>query len=218
MEKLFCKKKEAGRVRKKISQQKLAKLEITRSNKITKEQIPLSHKFEDEDISKFTKSLASAAKLKAKGKVKLFRKNVKSLLDEYSVVDISKATGIPYYKVDTMLMWKRKNGISIMYKWKLPQSVKEKVAGFFCSSLISYELPDMQYCNKRFMRMSLDEAYDVYKMNLSNKMRCVGRSTFGKLHLKDVMTIDNTPVCQCHTCQNFRLILLRYRQKCQKSS
>ena len=132
------------------------------------------------------------------------------MLDEYSVVDISKATGIPYYKVDRMLMWKRKNAISIMYKWKLPQSVKEEVTDFLCSSVISYELPDMQYCNKRFMRMSLDEAYDVYKMNLSNKIHCVGRSTFGKLHPKDVITIDNTPVrqCCCHTCQNFRLILL----------
>ena len=132
-----------------------------------------------------------------------------SLLDEYSVVDISKATGIPYYKVDRMLTWKRENAISIMYKWKLPQSVKE-VADFSHSSLISYELPDMRYCNKRFMRMSVDEAYDVYKMNLSNEMRFVGRSTFCKLRLKDVITVDNTPVhqCWCHTCQNFRLILL----------
>ena len=69
----------------------------------------------------------------------------------------------------------------------------------------------MQYCKKRFMRMSVDEAYDVYKMNLSNEMHCVARSTFGKLCLKDVVTIDHTPVhqCCCHTCQNFRLILPR---------
>ena len=58
--------------------------------------------------------------------------------------------------------------------------------------------------------MSVDEAYDVYKMNLSNEMHCVARSTFGKLHPKDIITIDHTPVCQCccHICQNFRLILL----------
>ena len=58
--------------------------------------------------------------------------------------------------------------------------------------------------------MSVDEAYDVYKMNLSDDMCRVARSTFGKLHPKDVITIDHTPVCQycCHTCQNFRLILL----------
>ena len=68
----------------------------------------------------------------------------------------------------------------------------------------------MRYCNKRFMRISVDEAYDVYKMNLSDEIRCVARSTFGKLHPKDVIRVDNTPVCQCccHTCQNFRLILL----------
>ena len=103
------------------------------------------------------------------------------MLDEYSVVDINKATKIPYYKINRMLTWKRKNPISMMYTWKLPQIVKEEVADFFRSSLISYELPDMQYCNNKFMRMSLDEAYDVYKMNLSNEMHCVGRSTFGKL-------------------------------------
>ena len=68
----------------------------------------------------------------------------------------------------------------------------------------------MRYYNKRFMRMSVDEAYDVYKMNLSDDMCRVARSTFGKLRPKDVITIDCTPVhqCCCHTCQNFRLILL----------
>ena len=58
--------------------------------------------------------------------------------------------------------------------------------------------------------MSVNEAYDVYKMNLTNEMCRVAISKFGKLWLKDVITIDNTPVHQCcyHTCQNFRLILL----------
>ena len=139
-------------------------------------------------------ALTCTATLMAKGKIKLFRKSVHSLLDQYSVGDISKAMKIPYYKINRMSTWKRKNPLSTMYTWKLPESVKEEVADFFCSSLISYELPDMRYCNKRFMRMSVDEAYDVYKMNLSNEMCCVARSTFGKLCPKDVITIDNTPV------------------------
>ena len=83
------------------------------------------------------------------------------------------------------------------YTWKLPESVKKEVADFFCSSLISYKLPDMRYCNKRFMRMSVDEAYDVYKMNLSDDMCHIARSMLGKLHPKDIITIDHTPVCQC---------------------
>ena len=65
------------------------------------------------------------------------------MLDEYSVVDISRATKSPYYKINRMLTWKRKNPISMMYTWKLPQSVKEEVADLFHSSLISYKLPDM---------------------------------------------------------------------------
>ena len=209
MEKILHKKKEAARIRKMVSRRKLAKLEIRRSKKITKEQVPLSHEIEDRDVRKITEALAYTIKLKAKGHVKSFRKNVYSLLDQYSVGDISKATKIPYHKINRMLTWKRKNPHLMMYTWKLPQSVKE-VADFYWSSLISYELPDMQFCNKRFIRISIDEAYDVYKMNLSNEMCCIGRSTFGKLQPKNVITVGNTPVhqCCCHTCQNFRLILL----------
>ena len=131
-------------------------------------------------------------------------------MDQYSVGNISKATKILYYKINRMLTWKRKNPFSIMYTWKLPQSVKEEVADFYQSSIISYRLPDMRYISNRFMRMSLDEAYDIYKMNISNEMHCVGRSIFSKFWLKNVITVGNAPVHQwcCHTCQNFRLILL----------
>ena len=39
--------------------------------------------------------------------------------------DISNTAGIPYYyKFDRKLTWKRKNAISIIYKWKQPESVK----------------------------------------------------------------------------------------------
>ena len=58
MEKFLCKKKEVARVRKMISRRKLAKLEIRRSRKITKEQVPLSHEIEDRDVTKITEALA----------------------------------------------------------------------------------------------------------------------------------------------------------------
>ena len=193
IEKLISKKREHARCRKILSRRKLAKLEIKRLKKIIKEQVPLSHQIENIDVRKIAEALTCTAKLKAKGKIKLYRKSVYSLLDQYSVGDISKVTKIPYYKINRMLTWKRKNPLSMIYTWKLPESVKE-VADFLCSSLISYELPDMRYCNKRFMRMPVDEAYDVYKMNLSNEMCCIARSTLGKLCPKDVITIDNTPV------------------------
>ena len=204
MEKILCKKKEDARVRKVVSRRKFGKLEIRTSKKITKEQVPLSHVIKDRDVRKITEALVHTAKLKAKGQVKLFRKNVYSLLDQYSVADISKATKIPYYKVNRMFMWKRKNPLELMYTWKFPQSVREEVAVIICN-----ELPDMQYCNKQFMRMSVEEASDVYKMNLTNERCCVAINIFGKLWPKDVITIDNTPIhqCCCHTCQNFRLIL-----------
>ena len=142
MEKILHKKKEAARVRKMVSRRKLTKLEIRRSKKITKEQVPLSHEIEDKVVRKITEALAYTIKLRARGQVKLFRKNVYSLLDQYSVGDISKATKIPYYKINRMLTWKRKNPHLMMYTWKLPQCVKE-VADFYQPSLISCELPDM---------------------------------------------------------------------------
>ena len=126
IEKLISKKREDARCRKMVSRRKFAKLEIRRSKKITKKQVPLSHEIKDTDVRKITEALACTAKLKAKGQVKLFRKNVYSLLDQYGVSDISNATKIPYYKINRMLTWKRKNPLSLMYTWKLPQSVKEK--------------------------------------------------------------------------------------------
>ena len=82
---------------------------------MTKKQVPLSHDIKDTDVRKITEALACTAKIKAKGQVKLFRKNVYSLLDQYSVSDISKAMKIPYYKINRMLTWKRKNSLSITY-------------------------------------------------------------------------------------------------------
>ena len=148
MEKILGKKREDTKLRKWKSRRKLAKYEIKKSKKIVKEQVALSHKLEHKEIRIIRESLSHLATFKARGKVQLFRKNVHKLLDEFSICDISKATGIPYYKVDRMLMWKRKTAILKMYTWKLPQSVKEEVADFYCSSLISYELPDMCYCKK----------------------------------------------------------------------
>ena len=115
MEKILCKKKEDARVRKMVNRRKLGKLEIRRSGKITKEQVPLSYVIEDRDVRKITEALAYTAKLKAKGQVKLFRKTVYNMLDQYSIADISKATKIPYYKVNRMLTWKRKNPLELMY-------------------------------------------------------------------------------------------------------
>ena len=167
MEKILCKKKEDAKVRKMVSRRKLGKLEIRRSKKITKEQVPLSHVIKDRDVRKITEALDYTAKQKAKEQVKLFRKTLYNMLDQYSVADISKATKIPYYKVNRTLMWKRKNPLKLMYTWKLPQSVREEVADFFRSSLISYELPDMRYFNKQFMQMSVKEKLLASNISLS---------------------------------------------------
>ena len=91
-----------------VSRRKLAKLEIKRLKKIIKEQVPLSHKIENIVVRKIMEALTCTTKLKAKGKIKLFRKSVYSLLDQYIFGDIRKVMKIPYYKINRMLTWKRK--------------------------------------------------------------------------------------------------------------
>ena len=88
----------------------------------------------------------------------------------------------------------------------------EEVKEFFRSPQISYNLPDMRFCTKRYMRMSIEEAYDIYKTGKTG--RIVARSTFGKLKPKDVVTIDKTPnrQCCCDTCENFRTVILAMKR------
>ena len=62
------------------------------------------------------------------------------------------------------------------------------------------------------MRMSIEEAYDIYKTGKTS--RVVAHSTFGKLKPKDVVTIDKTPnrQCCCDTCENFRTVILAMKR------
>ena len=74
IEKLISKKREGARCRKMVCRRKLAKLEIRRSKKITKKHVPLSHQIDNINVRKITEALTCTAKLKARGKVKLFKK------------------------------------------------------------------------------------------------------------------------------------------------
>ena len=68
----------------------------------------------------------------------------------------------------------------------------------------------MCFCTQRYMRMTISQAYDLYSSGKMSPKRTVAHSTFGKLKLKDVVTIDKTPnrQCCCEEFKNFRIVIL----------
>ena len=153
--------------------------------------------------------LSDLAILKAKRKTKEFKEKAQDLLKQFTISQISKCTGFAPYKVYRKVNFKEKVRNEEKYVYRVTTDIKEQVAQFFLSALISYELPDMRYCEKKYMRMSLEEAYQLYKVN-QDSGRIIGRSTFCKLKPSQVRTIDQTPVkqCCCDQCENFRLLIL----------
>lgn len=153
--------------------------------------------------------LLDLALLKGRGKVEKFKVKSQELLNQFTITQISKCTGIAPYKVHRKVNYKEKVRNEDKYVYKLTTNMKEQVAAFFRSSVVSYELPDMRFCEKKYMRMSLEEAYKLFKVNQEGE-RTIGRSTFCKLKPKEVKTIDQTPVrqCCCDNCENFRILIL----------
>ena len=125
-----------------------------------------------------------------------------ALLDKYSLTEISKLTCIDISKVRRILKSHLNEKTPKEYSWKLSDELINEVKDFYQSPQISYNLPDMRFCRKRYMRMSIEEAYDIYKTGRTS--RIVAHSTFEKLKPTDVVTIDKTPnrQCCCDTCEN----------------
>ena len=135
-----------------------------------------------------------------------------TLLDKYSLTEISKLTCIDISKVCRILKSHLNEKTPKEYSWKLSDELIDEVKDFFRSPQISYNLPDMRFCRKWYMQMSIEEAYDIYKTGRTS--RIVAHSTFGKLKPADVVTIDKTPnrQCCCDTCENFPTVILAMKR------
>ena len=137
------------------------------------------------------------------------RKQSATILEQYSISQISKITCLHICKVCQML--KTTPGKSAeKYIWKISPDVMEEAQSFYRTSKISYNLPDIRFCTQRYMRMTISQAYDLYSLGKTFSKRTVAHSTFGKLKLKDVVTIDKTPnrQCCCKDCENFQIVIL----------
>ena len=86
-----------------------------------------------------------------------------ALLDKYSLTEISKLTCIDISKVRRILKSHLNEKTPKEYCWKLSNELIDEVKDFFQSPQISYNLPDMRFCRKQYMQMSIEEAYDIYK-------------------------------------------------------
>ena len=82
------------------------------------------------------------------------------------------------------------------------------ITSFYTSNVVSHELPAVKYKGRRFLNLTLDEYYSLYRDGCDWKgKKHVSFSTFCKLRLKLVFKVDQTPSrqCICETCENFRL-------------
>ena len=166
------------------------------------------------EISRLHANLTEIMVLKAKKKKDELQTKCEQLLEKYTLSEVSKLTSIDISKVRRMLKSHLTEKTPCMFNWKLSDEVVKEISDFYRSPQISYNLPDMRFCTRKYMRMTIDEAYDIYKTGKNHHERIIARSTFGKLKPNDVVTIDKTPnrQCCCDTCENFRIVILAMKR------
>ena len=89
--------------------------------------------------------------LKAKKKMDEVEVKSQELMDKYSLSEISQLTCIDISKVRRILKSHLNEKTPQEYSWKLSDQLIEEVKDFFRSPQISYNLPDMRFCSKRYM-------------------------------------------------------------------
>ena len=104
-------------------------------------------------ISLLHANLMEIMVLKAKKKMDEVKVKSETLLEKYSLTEISQLTCIDISKVCRILKSHFKEKTPQEYSWKLSDDLIHEVKEFFRSPQISYNLPDMRFCTKRYMRM-----------------------------------------------------------------
>ena len=136
-------------------------------------------------------NLSKLTKYKEKKKMDQFDDLKKHIMDEHlSIAEMSRISEIPSYKIRRLLSVDKKKVDESKYKRKLATRDKQFISEFFRSDYISFDLPDARYVRKKYMRMSLSDAYEEFK--ISNPPRILGFSTFCKYRPEDVKTLDHT--------------------------
>ena len=82
------------------------------------------------------------------------------------------------------------------------------IRSFYTSNIISHELPSVKSKGRRFLNLTLEECFSMYREGCVRVGKAnVSFRTFCRLRPKSVFKVDQTPdrQCICQQCENFRL-------------
>ena len=83
------------------------------------------------------------------------------------------------------------------------------IRNFYQSNIVSHELPSAKCKGRRFLSITLEECFAIYKEGCVRQGKNnVSFSTFCRLRPRSVFKVDQTPdrQCICEQCENFRLV------------
>ena len=140
--------------------------------------------------------------LRKSNRVKEHAVLVKKLLKDYgSIRKASLQTGFPYKSLHKLCQ-------PPVVRKKQTKQVWSDIRSFYTSSIISHELPSVKCKERRFLNLTLEECFSIYREGcIRIGEPNVSFSTFCKLRPKCVFKVDQTPdrQCICDQCENFRL-------------
>ena len=140
--------------------------------------------------------------LRKSNRVKEHQVLVKQLLKDYgSMHKASLETGVPYKSLHR-ICWP-----PVIRKRETKQ-VWTDIRSFYTSNIISHELPSVKSKGRRFLNLTLEECFSMYREGCARVRKAnVSFSTFYKLRPKSVFKIDQTQdrQCICQQCENFQI-------------
>ena len=172
-----------------------------------------SHPSANCDISSLTHSLLSMAKMRCTRKFDKVEKIASGIKKKYKSLRAA-------HRSLGCLTWKRWHSICkpkkvLHIERRITEKEKQEIVDLFESNEVSVTLPFKRYAKKRFMVVTVCEAYQKYirmkkelsKANNIKGVRILSISSFYKLRPKHVKPKRCLPLnqCTCGSCANFSL-------------
>ena len=173
-----------------------------RKMQILKDTVATFRSVSSEKLSKSKVSVLQLQFLRKSNRVKEHQVLVKQLLKDYgSMRKASLETGVPYKTLHRICR-------PPVVRKRETKQVWTDIRSFYTSNIISHELPSVKSKGRRFLNLTLEECFSMYREGCARvKKANVSFSTFCKLRPKSVFKVDQTPdrQCICQQCENFRL-------------
>ena len=161
--------------------------------------------FKSVGSTKQSKSKVSVLQLQflhKSNRVKEHQVLVKQLLKDCgSMRKASVETGVPYKSLHRICQ-------PPVIRKRETKQVWTDIHSFYTSNIISHELPSVKSKGRRFLNLTLEECFSMYREGCVRVGKAnVSFRTFCRLHPKSVFKVDQTPdrQCICQQCENFRL-------------